>query len=334
MPNIISKKVTFSFISFAVLISTTGLNAATAYAFKDLPERFIDEQNQVCVKKYDGCNRCYLDPLSAGWFWSCTEKICNPNRKQDAKCLKKLPLEAFDTPKLEGETLKNCNKALLPDKMCEKGFSLEKGLAWGCGKHGVEIPAEFELPLCVRDTQNNEINQHILEKIKQSVKTRNNKQKKARLREKRKTYNNEKICLRYEDQCQTMTPIIQPPQTNPIKHPGSFKNDRFSTTKMRACRLEHKSRTRECIRKIRRKELPEINYDVQRHWLKRNDGINLENKCVRYENECFMYYIGLATIKNELTWSWYPKQKNCLREKVREGGNKEPMSCTSHFNAK
>ena len=310
------------------------LNVAAAYAFKDLPERFIDEQNQVCVKKYDGCNRCYLEPLSGKWFWSCTQKSCNPNRKKDAKCQKKLPLKAFDMPKLEGEILKNCKKALLPNKMCEKGFSSKKGLMWGCRKHGGKISAEFKLPLCIQDAQNNEINKDILEKIKESTKARKYKQKKADLMEKRRKNNNEKICLRYEDQCQRITPIIQPPQTNPRKHPGSYKQDKYSKTKMRECRLEHKSRTRECVHKVRRKELPEINYDVERQWLKRNDGINLEDKCVRYENECFMYYIGLGGTKKGLTWAWYPEQKNCLRKKVREGGNKEPMSCVSHFNAR
>ena len=162
-------------ICFWTFVCVMTINVVSVHAspiFQDLPQNFIDEQNQVCVAKFDGCNRCALEPYeSRGWYYSCTMRGCFQDNPKNFECTKKLPLKAFDIPRLEGEMLTNCKQALLPDRMCVLGYVREEGVKWGCEKHNDKILAEFKSPLCVRDAHNNLINKGIIEKIMEKDKT-------------------------------------------------------------------------------------------------------------------------------------------------------------------
>ena len=70
---------------------------------------------------------------------------------------------------------------------------------------------------------------------------------------------------------------------------------------------------------------------AETHWLSRNKGIELKENCVRYENECFAYYVSLGRIKEEMVWHWQPKQLSCPMDVFKDGGNNKPMKCVSFY---
>ncbi len=301
--------------------------AINSHASTDLPARFVDDSGQVCIQKLadDGCNKCSLNIWPEGeWGWSCTELGCfNPEKASSNECLKSLPLTAFETPALNGVSLKGCSAVFLHDKICDLQFN-QNGFSWECKYHAKPVLTPFEEPLCVKDTNRKDINQGKLQQILQAEK----KHEKQTWQDNRDA---EKICIRYEDACKRTTPMIFPSQTNQNLAYGAYSSPKFAKEKMRECRIENKNSKKKCVDEITRGELPDIRYDVDRHWLSRNAGIRLEDKCVRYENDCFVYYIGLAGGSDDLKWAWYPKQKNCSTEKFKKGGNDEPMSCTSFY---
>lgn len=304
------------------------LPVISAFALPPIPDELIDDNGQVCVSKPagDGCNSCILDWIQGyGWTYSCTELGCPIGLgPKSIKCHKYLPLSAFDLPALKGKKLKNCSQAVLANSMCELGFDTNEGIQWGCQKHQEPINVPFDEPLCIENLSGKIVNGNEIARIRNEIQKRKDAAYQAEM-------DARPLCVRYEDACNRISPMIFPPQTNQNLAYGSNRAPKYHSEKMRECRKNNPNSKRECVYEITYGELPPIAFDNERHWLSRNKGIKLKDNCVRYENDCFAYYIALSENSEGLQWAWFPKQKNCPKDAHDNGGNDAPMKCTSFY---
>ena len=296
----------------------------------------------------DGCNNCSLGWFNGKFGYGCTLLGCFSTQQGDIPTCHdgaKVTAELFKIPAVEGENFRNCSEILFQDKRCRLSFnpgqSEESVFVWNCEELDPPLLTNLPQPICTRDLQGREKN---VAKLAALMAEETHRRDEAKQRER----DREPFCLKWESPCYAGENFYFPPQTNlDLSVATISKKPTQDCRKAQPYFKEQGS----CTNRIRIGDIPDLDFEntqvyvSSEGWIAGNFESSVprlvrpaivqpEENCVRYENDCRMYYVvlGRRADSGELAWFWRFNVKSCPRATFAEKGKKR-MNCTSHYTA-